>query len=203
MLRCAVIDSGVDPEHPLLRSRVDVVAAPSPVEPSNRDELGHGTAVAATIVQFLPPEQRLEVVSVRVFGTTPTCDFSRVLQALDTALQHQPAIINLSLGTTALRHRPQLQAFLQRARDAGCAVVAPASYAGLPCDPGVLPEVEGVVGDANVLPQQPELRPHGERLLWFASPLPPRNADGQRTLQARGESLAVAAVTGALLRRAT
>ena len=55
-------------------------------------------------------------------------------------------------------------------------------------------------GDPNVLPQVPELRQHAGRLLWFASPLPPPDADGVRRLLARGDSLAVAAVTGCLLR---
>jgi hypothetical protein len=78
--------------------------------------------------------------------------------------------------------------------------VAPASYGGLPADPGNLPEAEAVVGDPNVLPMLPELRRCGDRFVWFASPLPPPAADGGQRLLARGDSLAVAAVTGCLLR---
>jgi hypothetical protein len=78
--------------------------------------------------------------------------------------------------------------------------VAPASYGGLPCDPGNLPDVEAVVGDPNVLPMAARAAPIGGRLIWFASPLPPRDADGGRRLQARGDSLATAAVTGCLVR---
>jgi hypothetical protein len=81
-------------------------------------------------------------------------------------------------------------------------LVAPASYGGLPCDPGALADVEAVVGDANVPWQTPELRPHAGRLIWFASPLAAPDADGVRRLRARGESLAVAAVSGCLLRSA-
>jgi subtilisin family serine protease len=205
--RVVVIDSGVDTMHPALRGRGRIVAGPAfdargAQDPGGGgdDVLGHGTAVAATILQF-PGDTGIELVSLRVFGDAPTCDFAAVLHALHHALGLAPALVNLSLGTTSLRHREPLLAWLELARQRGTRLVAPASYGGLPCDPGNLPGVEAVVADANVLPMLPELRPHGGRLLWFASPLGPRAGDGMRRLVARGESLAVAAVTGFLLRR--
>lgn len=202
--RVVVVDSGVDPGHPALRGRVHVVAGPqfdadgaTDPDAGARDELGHGTAVAATIATFAAD---FELVSLRVFGRDATCDFAAVLHALRHAATLRPALINLSLGTTSLRHREALAAVVAAARANGTRLVAPATYGGLPCDPGNLPEVEAVVADANVLPAVPELRPHAGRLVWFASPLPPRDADGLRRLRARGDSLAVAAVTGCLLR---
>jgi subtilisin family serine protease len=205
--RVVVIDSGVDAMHPAVRGRCRFVAGPwfdargvSDPAAGGVDGLGHGTAVAATILQF-PGDAAVELVSLRVFGDAPTCEFAAVLHALQHALELSPALVNLSLGTTSLRHRAPLQAWLAQAQQRGTRLVAPASYGGLPCDPGNLPGVEAVVADANVLPMLPELRPHGGRLLWFASPLPPRDADGLRRLTARGDSLATAAVTGWLLRR--
>lgn len=206
--RVVVIDSGVDPMHPAVRGRCRVVAGPrfgpegvrDPVA-GDVDGLGHGTAVAATILQFLDAGGDVELTSLRVFTDSPTCDFAAVLHALQHALSLSPTLVNLSLGTTSLRHRGALLAWLGRASALGTRLVAPASYGGLPCDPGSLPGVEAVVADANVLPMLPELRPHGGRLLWFASPLPPRDAAGLRPLTARGDSLATAAVTGWLLRR--
>lgn len=202
--RCVVIDSGVDPAHPALAGRVQVTAGPrfdrtGPAEPDGgaTDELGHGSAVAATIASFVPD---VEILSVRVFDRDATCDFEAVLHALRHAVGLGAPLVNLSLGTTSLRHRRALQRALADGRARGVRVVAPASYGGLPCDPGNLASVEAVVGDPNVLPQMPELRPYGDRLIWFASPLPAREADGGRQLRARGESLAVAAVTGVLLR---
>lgn len=201
MTRVAVVDSGIDPWHPRLRDRVTVIAAPSPIDRADCDVLGHGTAVAATIAEFVPPEQQLEFISLRVFDDAPTCAFETVVEAIERAIEFEPRWINLSLGTTSLRHRAALERCVAAAAAIGAGIITPASYAGLPCDPGNLAGVEAVVGDPNVLPMQPELRPHGNRLLWFASPLPARSAAGQRTLIARGESLAVAAVTGFLLRR--
>jgi subtilisin family serine protease len=204
MTRIAVIDSGVDPHHPAVRGRATVIQGarfgPALGESDHDpDPLGHGTAVAATILRF-GDDRPVELHSLAVFGREPVCDFGAVLAALAAAIALQPALINLSLGTTSLRHRGALQRLLQQARGSGCRVIAPASYGGLPADPGNLPEADAVVGDPNVLPMLPELRRSGERFVWFASPLPPPASDGTQRLLARGDSLAVAAVTGCLLR---
>jgi subtilisin family serine protease len=198
-----VIDSGVDPRHVALRGH-RVIAGPAfgcheANASGDVDVLGHGTAVAATIVRCCA-DAPVVITSLRVFDREPVCDFAAVLQALAHAVALAPAVINLSLGTTSLRHRRELVTLVAAARAVGTRVVAPASYGGLPCDPGNLAEVEAVVGDPNVLPMLPELRPWHGRLLWFASPLSPADADGVRRLLARGDSLAVAAVSGCLLR---
>ncbi|MCB9878529.1 MAG: S8/S53 family peptidase [Planctomycetes bacterium] len=206
--RVVVVDSGVDPHHPALRARCRVLpglgfdAGGAQVAlRADQDLLGHGTAVAATIVRFCAslPEP-VELVPLRVFDADASCDFAAVLHALRHAATRSPALVNLSLGTTSLRHRDALEAAIAALRDAGARVVAPASYAGLPCDPGNLPGVEAVVADPNVLPMLPELRPVRGRLVWFASPQPPPDRDGVVRLRTRGDSLAVAAVSGALLR---
>jgi subtilisin family serine protease len=202
-LRVVVIDSGVAPNHPLVRGRAEVIAGGSYGPGADKadacqDQLGHGTAVAATLLQFV---QDVEIVSLRVFQDQPVCDFAVILTAMRKALSFAPQVINLSLGTTSLRHRAALAELLAAARAGGARIVAPATYGGMSCDPGNLPGIEAVVGDPNVLPAMPELRPHGGRLLWFASPLPPRDGDGIRRLIARGDSLAVATVSGWLLQK--
>jgi subtilisin family serine protease len=204
MTRVVVIDSGIDPHHPAVRGRAVVVPGPrfgtaQTEGDHDPDPLGHGTAVAATILRFCD-ERPVELHSLPVFGREPVCDFVVVLEALAMALTLRPALVNLSLGTTSLRHRQRLQRLVQQARAEGCRVIAPASYGGLPADPGNLAETDAVVGDPNVLPMLPELRRIGDRFVWFASPLPPPGSDGSRRLLARGDSLAVAAVTGCLLR---
>jgi len=204
--RVVVVDSGIDAAHPALRSRATVTAGPLFGADGILDEaggggdvLGHGSAVAATIAAFV---DEVEFVSLRVFEREPVCDFGAVMHALRYALEIPALCINLSLGTTSLRYRDELCELAAAAKERGARIVAPASYGGLPCDPGSLPGVEGVVADANVPPTVPELRRHGDRWIWFASPLPPRDADGGRKLRARGDSLAVAAVSGLLLRSA-
>lgn len=208
MRRVVVVDSGVDVGHPALRGR-RVVRGPTFGPAGERagtereaDVLGHGTAVAATIARFLPADADAEIVALRVFERSPTCDFAAVVHALRHALTLAPDVVNLSLGTTSLRHRRDLAELVAAARAGRTRLVAPASYGGLPCDPGALADVEAVVGDPNVPWQTPELRPHAGRLVWFASPLAAPDANGVRRLTARGESLAVAAVSGWLLRAA-
>ncbi len=198
--RVVVIDSGVDAQHRALRAH-RVVAGPAfgSTGDGGQDLLGHGTAVAATMVRFLGDVQ-VEITSLRVFDREPVCDFALVLQALAHAVSLRPQFVNLSLGTTSLRYRTALLELSRTAKAQGTRIVAPASYGGMACDPGNLADVEAVVGDPNVLPMVPELRRHGGRFVWFASPLPPADADGVRRLMARGDSLAVAAVTGCLLR---
>lgn len=202
--RVAIVDSGVDANHPSVRGKLRIEPGPSFTangidDPRGglRDHLGHGTAVAATIARFAVDA---EVISLRVFDRDAVCDFAAVLAALEHAIGLAPALVNLSLGTTSLRHRAALERLVAQAAERGTRIVAPASYGGLPCDPGSLAAVEAVVADPNVAPAWPELRPHGGRLVWFASPLPPPGPDGTRTLLARGDSLAVANVTGCLLR---
>ncbi len=200
-----VVDSGVDPQHPGLRD-ASIVAGPrfdregiAEEHGGAVDDIGHGSAVAATIANFVPG---IEIVSLRVFDRESTCDFVAVLHAIEHAITLGVPLVNVSLGTTSLRYRDKLIEIAERGRANGVRIVAPASYAGLPCDPGNLPQVEAVVADPNILPQMPEMRMHGKRLVWFASPLPPRDASGGRKLLARGDSLAVASVTGCLCRAA-
>src|SRR5712671_2449097 len=138
-----VIDSGVDPGHPGVRGRCQFRAGPAFAADRSllplvggHDELGHGTAIAAAILAIAPGTV---LTALRVFDDQPTCDFVRVLDALEHALALQPQIVNLSLGTTSLDHRPRLQQLVATARAAGIRLVAPASYSGLPCDPGGLP----------------------------------------------------------------
>lgn len=203
--RVVIVDSGVDPQHPGLRGAT-IVAGPrfdrdgiAEDHGGAVDDLGHGSAVAATIANFV---KDVEILSLRVFDREATCDFVAVLHALEHAMTLGAPLVNVSLGTTSLRYRSKLLEIAEIGREHGVRIVAPATYAGLPCDPGNLPQVEAVVADPNILPQMPEMRMHGKRLVWFASPLPPRDASGGRKLLARGDSLAVASVTGCLLRSA-
>ncbi|MGB3967462.1 MAG: S8/S53 family peptidase, partial [Planctomycetota bacterium] len=123
--RVVVIDSGVDPRHPALRAH-RIVPGPA-FGPAGAlcdgdggtDRLGHGTAVAATLVRFLAAPPPVEIVSLRVFDREPVCDFTAVLHALAHALTLRPALVNLSLGTTSLRYRRELAALAAAAKAQG------------------------------------------------------------------------------------
>lgn len=203
---CAVVvDSGIDAGHPLLRGCVVGVGrrfdAAGDAGPDRGDRLGHGTAVAIAIAAQCPD---CELLPFAVFDQRPDCPFERVLQALQaaTALVPPPDVVNLSLGTTSLRFREPLLQCLAAAAARRIRITAPATFHGLPCDPGSLPGADGVIGDGNLPRALPILHEAPGRRFWLASPTPPPGADGVRMPRARGDSIAVAHVTALLLRQA-
>jgi subtilisin len=108
-VRVAVLDSGVQSDHPALEGCVDVQdgiamhlsdAGEVVEEPGPHDDLfGHGTACAG-IIHSLAPEAR--ITSVRVLGATLTGRGKVFLRALAWAVEQGYDVINLSL-TTAKR----------------------------------------------------------------------------------------------------
>src|SRR6185436_13290106 len=102
----------------------------------------------------------------------------------------------LSLGTTDERWRRDLERLGAAFRSRGITVVSPAVQQGLPSLPGCLADYAGVMVDARLAREAPELRPDGARSLWFASPYP-RDLPGlPRGHNLSGISLAAANVTG-------
>jgi hypothetical protein len=103
----AVVDSGIEADHPALDGCVEVdrgvavtlgddgecVASPGPHD----DSFGHGTACAG-IIHNLAPEAR--IVSVKVLGAGLTGKAAAFLRGLAWAIDEGFPVINLSLGTT-------------------------------------------------------------------------------------------------------
>jgi subtilisin family serine protease len=106
-VRVAVVDSGIDADHPSLDGCVDVegglavsldeageaVDVPGP----HGDSFGHATAVAG-IIHSLAPEARL--TSVKVLGAGLSGKAAAFLRGLAWAVEQGFDVINLSLGTT-------------------------------------------------------------------------------------------------------
>ncbi len=105
-VRVAVIDSGVDADHPALEGCVDAAAGVAFVmggdgevvaEPGrHRDAFGHGTACAG-IVHTLAPAAR--ITSVKVLGERLQGKAAAFLAGLRWAVNEGFEVINLSLGT--------------------------------------------------------------------------------------------------------
>ena len=101
-VRVAIVDSGVDPDHPLVgtvqqavtigdREKVEVL-------PDTEGDLcGHGTACAG-IVRSIAPD--CEIVSVRVLGAGYTGSGPVLLAGLAWAVEQDFDVINMSLSTT-------------------------------------------------------------------------------------------------------
>jgi subtilisin family serine protease len=102
-VKVAVIDSGVDADHPALGGRVEgyVAITEGPdglvydTEP-HEDVFGHGNACAG-IVRTLAPE--CEVYSVRVLGPTLSGRGSVFAAGLRWAIENEMHVCNLSLST--------------------------------------------------------------------------------------------------------
>lgn len=202
-VRVAVVDSGARTDHPHLQgasvelgptiTAVGVADAGLPAI----DEIGHGTAVAAAIVDLAP---HVEVFAVRVFIDGFDCPFEHVLTAIDAALDGRADVVNLSLGTPSLEYADALFDRVRRARSAGVRFVAPATIEGLPSFPGCLDGVDAVVVDPNVSRHHPERRPWQGREFWYASPEPRERDDGAAAANWSGVSFAVANVSAAIAR---
>ncbi|MEY2434955.1 MAG: hypothetical protein QOC92_4680 [Acidimicrobiaceae bacterium] len=106
-VRVAVIDSGIEADHPALEGCVDVDAgvaisldaAGNLVETvgPHPDDFGHGTACAG-IIHSMAPQAR--ITSVKVLGAGLTGKAAAFLRGLGWAVEQGFDVINLSLGTS-------------------------------------------------------------------------------------------------------
>jgi subtilisin family serine protease len=106
-VRVAVIDSGIEADHPALEGCVDADAGVAISLDSegnvvetigpHGDDFGHGTACAG-IIHSLAPQAR--ITSVKVLGAGLTGKAAAFLRGLGWAVEHDFDVINLSLGTS-------------------------------------------------------------------------------------------------------
>jgi subtilisin len=105
-VKVAVIDSGVDADHPgvghlaggiIIEPDADAESGYRAVEQQHADLYGHGTACAA-IIRALAPE--VELYSVRVLGEKLTGRARCFAGGIDWAIEAGMHVVNLSLSTT-------------------------------------------------------------------------------------------------------
>jgi len=141
-VRVAIIDSGVNPDHP----HVGGVAGGASIGPAGEqnlylDFLGHGTAVAGAIREKAPDAL---LYAVKVFDRTLVTSADTLLQALEWSIRHEMHVVNLSLGTIKQEHRERFEQVMDRAAQAGVVVVASREASGRPILPGCLSSALGV-----------------------------------------------------------
>lgn len=198
----AVIDSGINPDHPHIGNVVDGVAfAPDGSLHSDwADRLGHGTAVAAAIHEKAPGA---DLLAVRVFEDALATSAAVLARAIDWATDQGARFLNLSLGTANPVHTGLLQAAVDRAVARGATVVAAAVHDGRLWFPGSLRGAVGVVLDWDCPRDAIHPHPAAEGFTIYAASGYPRPIPGvppERNL--RGISFAIANVTGTLARMA-
>jgi subtilisin len=140
-VRVAIVDSGIDTEHPDLKGKVresvEAVAEDGKIDfrPSTSgDQAGHGTACAGIIASVAP---EAELYSVKVLGPKASGSGDMFLVGLDYAIKQKFKVINLSLGTTKRDFFAPLHELLDRAYQSGCIVVSAANNLPYPSYPSI------------------------------------------------------------------
>ena len=191
----AVIDSGVNPEHP----HVSRVAGGAGIKLSGDvskdfvDRLGHGTAVFAAIQEKAPAA---DLYAVRVFDDRLRTSVRALVAAIDWAAERGVRVVNLSLGTVREEHAEALEEAVGRLAEVGGVVVAAAEAEGRRWWPGSLPSAVGVVMDEDLPRECVEVRGGVVAASPYPRPIP--GVPVERNLN--GISFAVANVTGMLAR---
>lgn len=131
-VKVAVIDTGIDLEHPDLdvAGGVNLIAE----DASPQDDHGHGTHVAGTIgakangigVVGVAPDAQL--YAVKVMDDKGRGPLSAIIAGLDWAVKNKMHVANMSLGGPS--PSPAMAAAVKRAEEAGVVVVAAAGNSG-------------------------------------------------------------------------
>ena len=203
----AVIDSGVNPDHPHVHGVAGGVQIDLAGDASGDyvDRLGHGTAVFAAIQEKAPAA---DIFAVRVFEDRLRTSTQALVAAIDWAAERRVRVVNLSLGTLREEHAGMLGEAVERLARAGGVVVAAAEADGQRWWPGSLPSSVGVVMDAAIPRECVEVLGaeddgNGGERGWVVAASPyPRPIPGVPVeANLNGISFAVANVTGVLTRR--
>lgn len=163
-VRIAIIDSGVDQQHPLLNHMqygLDLTGGPADSGWST-DSIGHGSHCAGVIaarsdasddtsglqMQGFVPDAEIHVLKIFPGGAN-----SSLVEALDYCIQHQIDLVNLSLGTPQINLIVEQK--LQEVAEAGVAcMVATGNSGSEALYPAASPYVLSVaaLGKLQVLP---------------------------------------------------
>ncbi len=201
-IRIAVIDSGVNMNHPHIIVKPVAGASVGAGGEFNAadftDHLGHGTAVMAAIQEKAP---EAEYIAIKLFDASLRTRTEYLLSAIDWALQKGVHLINLSLGTVRLDFADAFNTIVRDAAAKGTILLAAREALGregnaTPCLPGCLPGVLGVGLDWDCPRHRYRVKQSGSSVFFCASgyprPLPGRPAEKNLN----GISFAVANITG-------
>jgi len=131
-IKVAVIDTGVDLNHPMLAGRLapshewkDFVSNDNRPQEVSGSAYGHGTAVAGIILQIAP---KATILPIRAMSADGSGDTDDIASAISWAVQKNADIINVSLGTDV--DAAALKTVVDYATSRGIYVVASAGNEG-------------------------------------------------------------------------
>jgi len=147
-VRIAILDTGVDEDHPELANKIagsyQLVRASggySCVPAKGTDEVGHGTACAGIIKRLAPD---VELHSLKVIGANARGSSDELIHGLRWAIENQMHVISASLGTLDRRSRERISDLADQAYYNGIVVVAAANNRGQKAYPANLSSVLSV-----------------------------------------------------------
>ncbi len=163
----AIVDSGVDADHPGVRGRVtrrmrvDIDGEDAAVvdDPQGADLVGHGTACAGIIAGIAPA---VELVSIRVLGADNRGKGRAVAAAVEWAIEQRIGVVNLSLSSRSEAMFSAFHELADRAYFANVLLVCAANNVPGPSYPSLFAAVVSVA--AHDIPD-PDA--------WFYNPSPP------------------------------
>ncbi len=132
-IKVAILDTGIDLDHPDLRVAGDVTFVPGTT--SGDDDNGHGTLVAGIIAALdndigtvgIAPE--VELYAVKVLDRRGTGTMRTIRRGIEWAIDNDMQVINMSFGVAAKLGHEVRQA-LKEAYQAGIVIVAAAGNEG-------------------------------------------------------------------------
>ncbi len=128
----AVLDTGLNPLHPVLRGRIAAVGRDFVEEDDDpADDMGHGTAIAGIIAEGAPAARILPVKVSHAFGLGY---ITTVLAGVRYALSRGARILVLASGTDDSASAEVYGTILREAADAGALVVTTAGNRPDPVD---------------------------------------------------------------------
>jgi len=198
-LKIAVIDSGVNLQHPhiVAPTRGVRLGFAETDGDSADDKFGHGTAVTAAIQEKAPGA---EYYALKVFGDSLRTTTPRVIEAIKWSIDQGMDLVNLSLGTPNFEYREEMQSLVTRAAAAGVVLIAPRTAREDAVLPGILEGVIGVDLDWS-LPRDRYRIEEGGGSTRFLAPGFPRPLPGRPPERnVYGISFAVANMTGFVAR---
>ena len=193
-MKIAIIDSGINPDHPHVGNVAGGVSITSGGESEDYcDRLGHGTAVAGAIHEKAPDA---ELYAVKVFDRRLTAEFEALIRAIEWSIRKRVDIINLSLGTENPAHRERFERVLA----AGLIVVSAFEHEGRKLLPGSLDSVIGVMLDRDCPRDVYRVEMRGRRPVFRCSGYPRSIPGVPPSRNLSGISFAVANMTGFVAR---
>lgn len=134
-IKVAVIDSGIDFISDIdVQERKNFIPDQDSVSPLYEDGSGHGTSVAGIIAAkdnkegITGIDENVELYSAKVLDENNQAPISRVVEAINWAIEKNVNIINLSLGTSV--YSDTLHNAVKKAADKGILVVCAAGNGG-------------------------------------------------------------------------